>query len=456
VKSARSIGIGVLWAFVAGGIGGGGVWWITNQIIVNGRSILDRAGFPLNTPIPFIVVGAVLTGISVLRSNRRSQALREELRGVAGELGLVYEEGQVEVPPESRPKTSLFGQWSRCENRLAGTSHGVPAQMFDLTAVTGQGDGTMYRPWTVVLFEQTDLPVFNCLPNVWWTKRDRLHLSPVNFDPEVGDPMTRQAVAEFQTAYQVCLRETALGSEEDEARRLFRAPLMSALARHPGWCIQSGDGCLVLARRGIAPAAERVTFWHEAGELRLALLAPASSAVVPIPAAPGMERGREQNRRVGGAGGGIAGAVLGFFGGFIAFATFMFGRRGPQSPLAVIAVFPTVIGGVVVGAVVGAWLGRWLADRTFRPAPDGAPAPGIAWGWVIPGVFAGWIFGLAVGMGLVTIISKQVHNGWFMPIVFFSPGALFLVLGGFAGNRVGRRLQTRRAAAQATRPRPRS
>ncbi len=438
MRSARSVRLGVVWAFVAGGIGGGGVWWITNQITVNDRSILDRAGFPLNTPVPFIVVGSVLTGISVLRSNRQSQALREELRGVAGELGLDYEEGQVEVPPESRPKTSLFGRLSRCENRMSGTSHGIPAQMFDLTAATEAGDGTMYRPWTVVLFEQTDLPVFNCLPNVWWTKGDRLRMSPVNFDPESGDQVTRQAVAEFQKAYQVCLRKTASGSEEDEARRLFRAPLMAALARHTGWCIQSGNGCLVLARRGIAPAAERATLWQEAGELRRALLAPASSTVVPIPAAPGMERGREQNRRVGRAGGGIAGAVLGFFGGFIAFATFMFGRRGPQSPLAVIAVFPTVIGGVVVGAVVGSWVGRWLADRSFRPAADGAPAPGIARGWVIAGAFAGWILGLAVAMGLVTIIPKQVQSARFMPVVFFSPPAVCLILGGFAGNRFGR------------------
>jgi hypothetical protein len=447
MKSGRSVGFGVVWAFVAGGISGGGLWWIASQFVVNGRSILNRAGFPLNTPIPFIVVGAVLTGISVLRSNRRSLALREELRGVAGELGLVYEEGQVEVPLESRPKIPLVGRWTRCENRLSGKSHGAAAQMFDLTAVTGQGDGTMHRPWTVVLFEQTDLPVFNCLPNVWWTKGDRLRMSPVNFDTESGDAMTRQAVAEFQKAYQVCLRETASGSEEDEARRLFLAPLMAALARHPGWCIQSGDGCLVLARRGIAPAAERATLWREAGELRRVLLAPASSAVVPIPAAPGMERGRELNRRAGRAGGGIAGAVLGFFGSFITLATLTLGRRGPQSPLAVIAVFPMVIGSVVVGALVGTWLGRWLADRTFRPAPDGAPAPGIARGWVIAGAFGGWILGIVVGMGLVTLIPKQFHSARFMPIVFFSPPVLLLILGGFAGNRFGRGRQSRRTGA---------
>lgn len=259
MKSERSVVLGSLWAFVVGGISGGGIWWITNQIVVNGRSILDRAAWPLNTPVPFVVVGSVLTGISVLRANRRAQAPREELRGVAGELGLTYEEGDVVVPPEARPNTPLFAGWSRCQNRLSGTNDGAAAQMFDLTTVSGAGDGTVDRSWTVVVFEQTHLPAFSCLPDVWWTKVDRIHMSPVNFDPEAGDPMTGHAVAEFQSSYQVCLPGRATATQEEETRRLFRVPLMAALARHSGWFIQAADGCLVFAHRGIAAAAERAS-----------------------------------------------------------------------------------------------------------------------------------------------------------------------------------------------------
>ncbi len=445
MKSERSVVLGSLWAFVVGGISGGGIWWITNQIVVNGRSILDRAAWPLNTPVPFVVVGSVLTGISVLRANRRAQALREELRGVAGELGLTYEEGDVVVPPEARPNTPLFAGWSRCQNRLSGTNDGAAAQMFDLTTVSGAGDGTVDRSWTVVVFEQTHLPAFSCLPDVWWTKVDRIHMSPVNFDPEAGDPMTGHAVAEFQSSYQVCLPGRATATQEEETRRLFRVPLMAALARHSGWFIQAADGCLVFAHRGIAAAAERASLWREAAELRRAFLARVSSAVVSIPPAPGMERGREENRRVGRAGGGMAGAVLGFFGSFIGFATLMLNRRGAPSPYAMFAFFPVMIGGLVVGAVVGTWVGRWLADRSYRPAPDGLPAPKIAWGWVIAGAFGGWAVGVAVGLTLVTIIGKLVPNGWFLPIVFFSPPLLIVVLGGVAGHRFGRRWQVRRA-----------
>ena len=445
VKSERFAVLGSLWAFVVGGISGGGIWWMINQIVVNGRSILDRAGWPLNTPVPFVVVASVLTGISVLRANRRAQALREELRGVAGELGLTFEEGDVAVPREARPTTPLCATWSRCQNRLSGTNDGVPGQMFDLTTVYGAGDGSVYRKWTVVVFEQTDLPVFSCLPNVWWTKVDRIRMSPVNFDPEDGDAMTRQTVGEFQTSYQVCLPETATRSEEAEIRRLFRVPLMAALAGHASWFVESADGCLVLAHRGIAPGEERATLWQEATELRRAFLAPGSSARLPIPAAPGMERGREENRRVGRAGGAMAGAFVGFFGSFIAFATVTLNRRVGPDPHAMFALLPIMIGGLVVGACAGTWVGRWLADRTFRPAPDGAPAPKIGRGWVLAGAFVGWGIGVVVGITLVTFIGKLVPNGWFLPIVFFSPPLLFVVLGGVAGHRIGRRWQTRRA-----------
>jgi hypothetical protein len=445
VKRERSVWYAVGWAVVTGAIGGGGIWWITNQIAVNNRSILERAPWPLNTPVPFAVAGGVLTGISVLRSRRRSEALREELRAVAGELGLAYDEGDVVVSPEARPGTPLCAQWSRCQNRLSGTNDGVPAQMFDLTTVSGSGDGTVYRTWTVVAFERTDLPVFSCLPNVWWTKVDRIPMSAVNFDPDVGDSMTRETVAGFQKSYQVCLGERATRSEEEETRRLFRVPLMAALAAQPGWFIQSADGCLVLAHKGIAPGEERATLWREAAELRRAFLARASSARVPIPAAPGMERGREENRRVGRAGGAMAGAVVGFFGSFIAFATLTLNGRGGPNPYAMFAFLPIMIGGLVVGVFVGTSVGRWLADRTYRPAPDGAPALKIARGWVIAGAFIGWAVGLVIGLGMVTVIGKLVPNGWFLPIVFFSPPILFVVLGGIAGHRVGRRWQIRRA-----------
>ena len=61
------------------------------------------------------------------------------------------------------------------------------------------------------------------------------------------DQMTRQAMADFQKAYELGVPKTAVRSDEDEVRRLFRAPRLQALARCPGWYFQSADGCLLLA-----------------------------------------------------------------------------------------------------------------------------------------------------------------------------------------------------------------
>jgi hypothetical protein len=439
VKSYRVNWLALAGAVFAGAIGGVGAWYaLDHAVVINGRGILVRAPWPLNMPVPFALGGAVVAAISVIVSSRRARALRAELPEVAAALGLAYEEGDVELPPEARPKTPLLGEWSRCRNRLSGTSDGVPAQMFDLTTIVRGTESTTERRWTVVLFQETHLPFFTCIPKVWSTIADRAKTPSVNFDPEVGDQMARQAVIDFQKAYHLGVVETASQSDEDEVRRLWRAPRLEALARYPGWHVLSADGCLLFARSGTAAAADRPALWREAIELRQALLAPVSSAVMPIPAAAGMERDRVSSRRTGQSWGCLTGVLVGFFGSFIAFAAVMFsGRPGPGN---VFAFGPVVLGGTAVCALAGRWLGGLLADRFYRPPAESAPALrfGNAWGWVVPGAFAGWILGLVIGLGLATTVVPRIPARWAGPVVFFSPPALCLLLGGYAGYRIAR------------------
>ena len=357
-------------------------WYLLNNIVVvNGRGMLLRAGRPLDTPVPFVLAGAVLGTISAIRSNRRAQSLREGLQEVAGALGLAYEEGDVEVPPGVYPSKSLRGEWTRCQNRLSGSSDGVPVQMFDLTTISRSAENTTHGQWTVVVFEQTPLPAFACIPKRWSTIAERSLLPSISFDPDVGDPMARQAVADFQAAYQLSVPETAVGTDEDEVRRLFRAPRLEALARYPGWHVHSADGCLLLASNGNAPAAERAALWRDAIEIRRALLVPESSASLPIPAAPGMERDRQSRRSSGRAWGGIAGALVGFFGEFHCLRCRHVqpgtGGRPALSPL--LSHHPGRRGG---RAIAGSQLGGWLASRSYRPTRDGAPTPSVGKGWI--------------------------------------------------------------------------
>jgi hypothetical protein len=432
------VGAAITGAFVGGVFS----YVFLNGIVINGRSLLQRAGLPLTTPVLFALAGAVSAAISMIRSHRQEQSLRSELPEVARMLGLVYEE-YPDLFPGLHP-TKLFRQkWGFDRNRPSGTSDGVPAHMFDLTTIApGNRSG---GPWTAVLFQQTHLPAFTCVPNfraIAWV------IPSVSFEPEVGDQMAHQAVADFEKAYHLSLPEKAVRSDEDEVRRLFRPPRLEALARCPGWHIESSGSCLVFARDGTARAADRPALWREAIELRRALLAPVSSALVPIPAAQGMEHDRLSQHRSGRSWGGIAGAAVGCFGSFIAFGALWLSRRpGPGPDPLFFAFIPVVLGGLAIGAFAGTRLGGRLAERSYQPTPDGAPAPQVGEGWVFAGAFAGWGLGSVIGMGLSMAVGRLVPVPWLMPIVIFSPALLCLILGGVAGYRVARRRADRRKGA---------
>ncbi len=448
MKSDRSTGLALAAAIFGGAISGGAVWFFLNKmVVINGQGLLARAGWPLGMPILLAVAGAVIGVLSMIRSNRRERSFREKLAEVARSLGLAYEEGEVEVCTDDHPGLPLFERWVRCENRLSGTTDGAAATMFDLTTIHGTGDGETQQLWTVVVFAQTHFPAFVCFPKLWSTLAERATRPAISFDPDAADQRTGQAVADFQKAYQLSLRELATSSDEDEVRRFFCTPRLEAMAAHPGVHVQSADGYLVFARHGIARAADRPTLWHNAAELRRALLAPVSHAATVIPAAPGMDLGRQRNRITGRRAGALAGAVVGFFGCFIAFAALFFSRTGPGAgghrapgfPPSMLLAFFGIVPGLVVGAIAGSWLGGRIADRFYRPTADGSPPPKISKGWVVAGAFLGWIGGGAVGMVLMMVIMRPVRAPWVMPIVAFSPAVLGLVLGGFAGFSVARR-----------------
>jgi hypothetical protein len=456
MKSDRSAGLALASAIFGGAFSGWAFWFFLNKTaVINGRGLLARAGWPLGTAILFAVVGAVIGVLAMIRSNRRSRSLREQLREVAGTLRLTYEEGEVDVSSESRPGAPLFEHWRRCENRLSGPNDGVAATMFDLATIRKTDDGTTHQQWTVVVFPKTHLPAFVCIPKSWSTLPERATLSSLSFDTEAADPLTRTAVDDFQKAYQLGLRETATRFDEDDVRHLFCAPRLEALAVQRAWHVQSADGFLVFARKGTAPAADRSVLWQEAAELRRALLAPVSDAATVIPAAPGMDLGRQRNRLIGRRAGGLGGAVVGFFGSFIAFATVMASRMGPHAgglrqpgaPRWFFAFCGVLFGGLVIGGIVGSWLGGRIADRFCRPTPEGTPALRISKGWVVVGAILGWVIGGAIGMGLTMVVTRQIQAYWVVPITLFSPPVLCLVVGGFAGYRVACERAVRRTGA---------
>jgi hypothetical protein len=387
---------------------------------------------------------------------RAHVAHTEALRDVARTLGLACEEGEVKDAKGLHPGAPLFERWALCENRLSGMVDGAHAAMFDLTTVEGRGEGERRRNWTVILFAQSRLPFFVCVPRRWDTQAERVNLTPINFDPRAEDDLTRQAVAAFEKLYVLGLTDTVSASAEGAIRRHFCSPRLEAMTQLPNWHVQSAGGLLVFALSWTAPAADRPALWHEALEIRRALLAPLSRAMNPIPAAPGMDVDRQRNRRDGRRVGRVAGAVIGFFGHFIVFSTFMASLMGPRAPgvrppvLATLAPFLLVgffggmFGGLLIGAVIGSWLGGLVADLRYSPSPGGVAAPRISKGWVAAGAFLGWIVGAVIGMGMTAVFAPGPRVPWLMPILFFSPPVLCLVLGGLAGLNFARRRAAQR------------
>ena len=92
-----------------------------------------------------------------------------------------------------------------------------------------------------------------------------------------------------------------------------------------------------------------------------------------------------------------------------------------------------MISSLIVGGIVGSWLGARVADLRYRPTPDGAPALKVGKGWVVAIAVLGWIVGGAIGMGLTALFSRTLRTMWLVPILFFTPPVVCLVLGGFAG-----------------------
>ncbi len=191
MKSDRSAGLALAGAVFSGAISGGAVWFFLNKmVVINGQGLLARAGWPLGMPILFAVTGAVIGVLSMIRSNRRERSLREQLAEVARSLGLAYEEGEVEVCTDDHPGLPLFERWVRSENRLSGTTDGAAATMLDLTTIHGTGDGATQQLWTVVVFPQTQLAAFVCIPKKWSTLAERATLPVISFDPEAADQRT--------------------------------------------------------------------------------------------------------------------------------------------------------------------------------------------------------------------------------------------------------------------------
>jgi hypothetical protein len=385
-------------------------------------------------------------------SIERSTEGNEELRTVARAVGLQIDEKGGAIPAIARPRVPLFERWAWRQNGLSGTIDGVEAAMFGLTTLELLSRPGAIHRYTVIQFAQPDLPVFVCVPRTSSAMSQRWTVTPMNFDRRGLDPDTLQTVSAFERACVLGLGDRQAASDEGAVRGFFCAPRLAGMVQHAGWHVQTTDRLLIFAVDGIAALADWPALWHEANELRRALLAPVSSAFAPIPAAPGMDVDRRRNRFNGRFSGSLAGGVLGFIGAGVAFATFMVSQMGLGRPGSAhswaIDLFPVVVsggalGGLLTGAFGGWWLGGAVADLRYRPKPKGTRPRKM--GWIVGGAFVGWAVGVLIGLGLLLAFAHGERPTWLGLVLFLSSPILCLFLGGLVGLGLARR----RAAQQA-------
>ena len=369
----------VLGAAIAGVIGSD----VDEQAVAQGRSLLVLAGRRLETPVVFAVAWAVFGVLSMMPFDRRSRAHAEELREVARTLGLAYEEGVVKESRGLHPGAPLFERWVRCENRLSGTVDGAPAAMFDLMTIEGTGEGETRRSWTVILFAQSRLPFFVCVPRRWTTGAERATLTPINFDPRAEDEWTRQAVAAFERVYVLGLSDVVSASGEDAIRRHFCAPRLEAMAHYPNWHVQSASGFIAFALGWTAPAADRPALWHEAARTSPGDAGAALRRRDPHSRRTGNGRGTPARPPRPGSAPGASPApcsalsavslpsALSWPAGWARPAP-AFDRRLQLMPF---FYFGSILGGLLIGTLAGRWLGGLVVDLRSTPTPGGAPLP---------------------------------------------------------------------------------
>ena len=343
--------------------------------------------------------------------------------------------------PKRWPRIALFQPDPVASHCFVGSRDEQPDWLFYLATGTKDEDGPTDL-WTVVLFARTSLPPFDCVSQMlsarhrWWRPR-------LSFDPDGESQATREAMADFQRRYQVSpIRPEAgwpPGATEEQLRELFRVPQLRALADRPGWMVQTGDDCLVLARPGHIPPRELPRILAEAHDLRNALVTPPQRQEPVLRGLAGKELGRQQARMIGRGAGAAIGIPLGFFGGFIVGVSIFMANDSPHHDH--IKLMPILgFGGLAICTFVCSVLGGWIKSWLYRPEQPWRPtarheASGCA---LTAGAGIGWVVGGVVGMALIIATASSLPE-WATPWVFFGPPLLGLILGGVLANYIAAR-----------------
>lgn len=431
------------------------LWWMLNGIYrVNGVGWLARMGWPFDSVVLCAVVGAVGGAVLGWIRFRRQGRHRVDLAVLSEKLDLQFNSEPEEFQPPPMP---LFEKLESIDNRMSGIHEGVSVEVFDLATVVKSDEGSKTYRQTVVLLPAPGLPKFQLnAKTLGYRFLDWIGARGITFDPAAGPTEEdRTAIAQFGRNYNLSAGDTTdlaagtpeIFTEQDQlVRTRFTLEVLKALAKRPGWSIQSDCEHLALwMGREVRPANERPRLLASALALRTALLQSSVGAVV-VPPLPGADRSRQSARFQGALLGGAIGLFVSFFFAFIAFAAVMSGKPAgdPGFPFEILLVPLTLAIGTCIGIFLGSRLPITKPLLRKPKDPKHEKRVGCA---ILFGLFGGFIFGGVAGAALGMVLQLGFDD--FVPrmVLFFGGSGVGAIAGpilcGMAANKLLRRKETR-------------
>lgn len=410
------------------------VWLVVNNLHkINGVGLLERQGWPFDSVITVSVVGAIIGAMLGLARHKKGQVHHAAVAALSDEIAFQFDD---EARQAALPSIPLFKDLGGIENRMSGTHHGVPIEVFDLTTIVKSDEGNSERKRTVVLLPAEGLPPFQLNAKSWGYRfLDWIGVKGITFDAaQAATPEDRETIEAFQQSYHLVAQDVssmAAGEiEVSEAfvaavRSRFSLAVLAAFADRPGWSVESADGYLAMWQgNGVMPADARLGLLASAVILRDALMTPADPA--RLPPAPSENVQAQQTARFQGA---LLGGVLGCFGGFFAggaiMSYFFFQwQPGGRPPFLEFIAIPVC---AVLGALTGIRIGSRVIKSPLRK-PKNKSQERLVGCAILFGFFGGFMGGGILGGILGEVLNLGMGNG-LRPLIFFGGAALGLVLG---------------------------
>lgn len=203
--------------------------------------------FEFSIPCVCFLLFIGLAVAAVIYGNYVSEKRRKALAEAAQLMGFDWLDNSLGTVTNQLRHFSLFNRGSRAAgyNAMRGQVGSREVLVMDYRYTTGSGKNRSTHTQTVAVFPQlaTRLPHFELSPENFLIKlMQAFGYRDINFEEH----------PEFSKKY--LLR----GTDEEQIRAAFNPDVLDYFASHPGWCVESKEGMLLVYRDNVTCPPEQV------------------------------------------------------------------------------------------------------------------------------------------------------------------------------------------------------